>query len=137
MLRDIVTAFIIGASLPAFILFFTGFYALRDSYNPENCLTHITGVDTYYAYTLIAPMYIGVMSAIAVYLSKTYNLTTHQAFTIIALISATIVSVAITYCEMYNWTPERLNYQYFKLFFYHAVLYIVIIATIYNYIECD
>lgn len=136
MMRDIITAFIVGSSIPASFIFFIGFHSLQDSINPVNCIdTYLENNDMYYLYTLLAPVYIGVMSAIAVYISNRFNLTTYQAFTIIALISATLVSFLITFCKIYDWTSEEYANQYFMLFFYHAVLYIIIIATIYQYIR--
>ena len=79
-MRDLVIAFIVGASLPAFALFFIGFYSSRNNYNKENCLVNIFGTEPYYAYTLIAPLYIGLMSAIAVYISKRFEISIRKAF---------------------------------------------------------
>ena len=136
-MRDIVTAFIVGSSFPAFFLFFIGFYSYQGRFDQDNCLENTFGLDPYYAYTLLAPLYIGMMSAIAAYLSSTYELSTKVAFGIISFVSAIIVSIAITQCDIYRFDRERLYEQYVRLVFYHALLYVLIVATIYDYIRKD
>jgi hypothetical protein len=134
MLRDIVTAFIIGSSIPAVFLFYSGFYSYRGSYNLENGTQPI---DTYFKYSLIAPLFFGTTSAIAIYLSKKYGMTTRQAMLIVSVIASTIVSLYITYRNVYAWSQERITQQYFILFFSYAILHILIIATIYEYVRGD
>ena len=114
---------------------FIGFYSSRNNYNKENCLVNIFSIEPYYAYTLIAPLYIGFMSVIAVYVSKRFTISIRKAFAIIGIISAIIVSLAITYCNIYTFDRTRLTEQYFRLLLYHFILYVIIIATIYEYIN--
>jgi hypothetical protein len=141
MLRDIVTAFIVGSSIPVVFLFFSGYYSYRGSYNLMGEFnsdgTAVQPIDTYFKYTLIAPLFFGTTSAIAIYLSKKYDITTRQAMAIVSIIASTIVSLYITYRDVYTWDQERITQQYFILFFSYAILHILIIATIYEYIRGD
>ena len=69
-------AFIAGSSFPAVILFYHGFNSLQSKYKMENMNKLLRNIDPYYIYTLLAPLYFGIMSIIAILLPmilKTMN----------------------------------------------------------------
>lgn len=131
-MRDLVAAFIIGSSLPAFASFFMGFNSLNESsINPNNCFG---SDDMYYGYTIVAPLYIGSMSAIAAYINNKYDLSVRESFAIISVISVLLVSIMITLCDVYDFSDRRLWVQYFYLLLFHSFTYVVVVATLYMYI---
>ena len=134
-MKDYIKAFIIGSCWFSFVLLFIGFGNTQDHVDTNNCAEKITGISTYHFYTIAAPIYLGIMSAIAIWIRNKYQISTRKAFFIIGIISAIIVSVLITVCHVYNWTPERYHLQYIKLQFYHFVLYSIIIASLYLFLE--
>lgn len=131
-MQDSLTAFIVGSSWPAFVLFFMGFHSYDKKFNKNNCIEKIFDTDPYYFYTILAPVYMGTMSMGAVWLHNYYNISIRAAFLIISLISASLVAVSITVCDVYNFSQERLIEQYLRLIVYHLLLYNLIIATLYE-----
>jgi hypothetical protein len=125
-------AFIVGSSLPAFALFFIGFYGNKKYISTENCVTKTLDIEPYIFYTIGAPLYMGLMSMLAVLISQQYKLSIQKSFFIVSLLSPIIVSFLITYCDIYTFSPHRLKQQYLRLFVYHFMLYNLVIFTIYE-----
>ncbi len=121
-------AFISGSSFPAFILFFIGFWGHRKLFNPQSCI----GPNVYYLYTLGAPLYLGLMSVLALILHRVIGISLTLSFFLIGILSALLISVAITVCRTYQFTPSRLIEQYFRLQIYHFITFSGIILMIYN-----
>lgn len=129
--KKLFSAFIIGSSWIVFSWFFKTFYNYKSQYSSENCITGILGVDPYYFYTLAAPLYLGLMSVLGVYLSNYMHI--YIAFFIVALLSALFVSVAITQCKVYTFSDKRLTQQYMGILKYHILFYFFI-ANLYLYL---
>ncbi|MHB1955497.1 MAG: hypothetical protein ACYCOU_17310 [Sulfobacillus sp.] len=119
----ILKAFISGASWPAFVLFFVGFHALKPQLNPDNCIVSVLKQSPYFVYTIIAPAYLGVMSVFAAWISETFSLSLFASFGAVSLVSAAIVSIAITLCGIYQFSSARLHAQYLRLVFYHFLVF--------------
>jgi hypothetical protein len=131
-MTDYLKAFIVGSSLPAFALFFIGFYGNKKYISAQNCVTKMLGIEPYIFYTIGAPLYMGVMSMLAVLIGRQYRIPTRQAFFAVSLLSPIIVSFLITYCDIYNFSPYRLKEQYLRLFVYHSMLYNLVIFPIFE-----
>lgn len=134
-MKEYLKAFIIGSCWFSFVLFFIGFGSIQYEVNKDNCVIKMFDKNTYRTYTILAPLYIGIMSVIAIAIRNYYKISTRKAFIIIGIISALIVSAVITFCRIYNWTPTRYFKQYIKLQLYHFILFSGIIATIYIYLD--
>ena len=134
-IKQIFLAFVTGSSWLAIILFFIGFSQYKGKLNPNNCLQQLLQSDPIMVYPLIAPLYLGLMSAIAIFIRNRYGITTRKAFFIIGIISALIVSIIITVCKIYPFSKTRLFEQYVRLQIYHFVVYSIIIANIFIYLE--
>ena len=134
MYKKIFTAFISGASWPAFVLFFNGFHSYVDTgiLKPNKCINNLSYMNPYYLYTIVAPFYLGIMSAIAVGLHLSLKWSLSFSFALISIISAILISIIITICDIYNFTTERLHRQYLYLIIYHFIIYNLIIANIYR-----
>ena len=127
-IKQLLTAFIVGSSWISFALFFLGFHTYKGKFKKNNCLNKY--IEPYYFYTLFAPVYMGIMSVIAVYIHQHYNMSIEKSFIIISLVSPVIVSVAITMCDIYNFNQLRLIEQYARLIIYHSILFNLVILPI-------
>ena len=130
--KDLLTAFVVGSSWLVFAPFFRIFYNYGPQYHKKNCIEKNLHIKPYHFYTVAAPFYFGIMSVLGVFLSKYYSI--YTAFGIVALLSATIVSTAITICDLYTFSPERLKQQYFGILKYHSFFYLVVIVGLYRFI---
>lgn len=135
-LRELFSGFVVGASFLSFILFFIGFgdYKIKGGYNKDSCIYRLLNKDPYMIYTILAPLYMGVMSMLAVALSIYTRLSLRMGYLIISLISTILVSITITICDVYNFSTDRYREQYLRLLFYHLFLYNVIIVNVYKVI---
>lgn len=131
-MNDYLKAFITGSSLPAFALFFIGFYGNKKYISTQNCVTKMFNIEPYTFYTIAAPLYLGVMSMLAVLLNRWYKFSIRESFFVVSLISPMIVSFLITYCDIYTFSPGRLTEQYFRLLIYHSVIYNLVIAMLFE-----
>ncbi len=126
-------AFIAGSSWPAFVLFFQGFYSYQDQINPNHCFNQT--VDPYYFYTIFTPVYMGMMSIVAIILHLYFGLSIDMAYLAVGIVSAILVSIFITVCRIYTFTPFRLFEQYIRLLIFHVFNFNIIIATIYKFLQ--
>lgn len=124
-------AFIAGSSFPAVILFYHGFNSLQSKYKMENMNKLLRNIDPYYIYTLLAPLYFGIMSIIAILLSMILKLHFRYGYFLISLISPLFVSIFIKYYDVYIFDNTRWIKQYLYLYIYHMINYNLIIANIY------
>ena len=91
MINNIIKAFISGCCWPVFIPFFIGFNTLKSQYNKKNMIELLGNIDPYYLYTIVAPIYFGIMSIIAVVISTVMKINVRLSYFIISLISPIIV----------------------------------------------
>ena len=130
-MENVLKAFLIGSSFPAFVLFFIGFHAYSGKFRKKNCIAQWFNIEPYFFYTLIAPVYMGLMSVLAILISCYFQISIRTAFFIVSIISTVIVSTAITVCKVYRFSKERLREQYLRLLGYHLLLYNIIISNLY------
>ena len=130
--KNILIAFLIGSSWISIIAWFIGFHGYVGKFNENNCIKNMFETDPYFVYTIIAPLYIGCMSALAILISIYTELSVRQSFIIIGLISPIFVSIAIKKCNIYDFTDTRYVEQYFRLICYHFMLYNVLIVNVYK-----
>lgn len=108
--------FIVGSSLPIFALFFYNVGKMKDiNYSYEK-------------YTLIAPLYFGIMTSLAQFLANKSNLGLNKSIFVISILSSILVSVFITIIKAYNFTSlTRWIKQYIIITIAHLLTYNVII----------
>jgi hypothetical protein len=130
--RNMLLAFFIGSSWISFFMWFIGFHWYSDKFNVNNYVTKITNKNPYFIYTIVAPLYIGFMSLLAVAISTYCKISYRMGFLIVSFISPTIVYNVIKKFQVYNFTEKRYREQYLRLLLYHFLLYNVVIANIYG-----
>lgn len=117
-----IRSFVIGSSLPVFSIFFKAV----QNYEKQGIINY-----SYYNYSLIAPLYLGIMNIIAYIIRTNFGLSLKQSLLLISIISSMIVMVFITINNAYNFqTRERwiLQYQYIlfaQLFVFNVIIYLL------------
>lgn len=120
-MNEYLRAFIIGSSFPVFALYFIAVS------NYDESITNYT----YKNYTIIAPLFLGTINMVGLYLSNVYSLTKFQRFILTALLGASIVATTITVLKLYNFESQQRWYkQYFYLFMTYIFVFTIIVKII-------
>ena len=105
--------FIIGSSLPVIILhYFLVYYNKKKKYS-------------YFTYTILAPLYLGLVNVISHNVFKKINL---QNLLILSFISANFIFGLSYFTEKYDFNEREWRIYYFKLNILHFYLYNIIYA---------
>jgi len=113
-------SFVIGSSLPVFFLFFYK-------------VAHISNTIKNYPYTqysLIAPLYFGIMNAISLFIATRYSLTLRQRLLLIGAISPIIVISLAKIINSYNFTNEEWIRYAIRVIIKHILVFNVIIYAL-------
>lgn len=113
-------SFVIGSSFPVFILFFL---AVRN-------ISNDTKNYSYDDYTIVAPIYLGTMNVISLYLSNYLNLSLRERYLLIGIISPIIVIVFGRLINSYNYTNEEWLKYSIRLIIKHFTIYNVIMYNL-------
>ena len=116
MFKELFKSFIIGSSIIAyFIIFIVVIYLFKIK----------EATFDYYRYSILAPIGIGLLSALAKFISIKYNITLKISYFIVSLLSALFVSINISRGEKaYNFKSNNRWYlQYFLIFIGHLFIY--------------
>ena len=130
IIKDLLKSFIIGSSLPAFIVLFiaVSYYFLIEK----------SATFSYHEYSIKAPLYLGTMALIAKLISLKFKIRLKNAYLIISIISILFVWADITGLldyPAYNFEEqERWRLQYFKVFIGHLFIYNCIIYPLDSYL---
>ncbi len=118
-------AFVIGSSYAVFISFFigAGFLAQKKNYD-------------YHTYTLVAPLYLGLMNMFGLYLSEQFGWSMNQRFLLTGLMSGIIIATFATVTKAYNFTQQEWMRYYLVLITQHVLSFAIIIRLLTVYTEC-
>lgn len=128
--KELLKSFIIGSSLPAFIILVTAVsYYIR---------IEKSAVFDYHKYSKNAPLYLGIMAVISKFISLKFNISLRISYFIISIISVIHVWADITGLydyPAYNFkTKERWYSQYLQVFIGHLFIYNCIIYPLDSYL---
>ena len=126
--KQLLKSFIIGSSIPAFIiLFIVVIYLFKIK----------EATFDYYRYSVLAPIGMGLLSLIAKFISIKYNISLQICYFVISLFSALFVSINISREEgAYNFkTKNRWYLQYLLIFIGHLFIYNCIIYPLDLYLN--
>lgn len=124
---NIFKAFISGSSLIVVFPFLSGFKSLEHDFNLS---PHSRFLDTYYMYTLICPLYLGIVSVIAYLISYYTKIKLEISFLLISIIAVLFTTSINTYKKTYNFTQKKWYQYYIVLFLYYIIIFNVIIVNI-------
>lgn len=124
MLREYLRAFVIGSS---FLVFFPHFLAVASADEKE--LNY-----TYKQYTVVAPIYLGLINMISLFIATTFNLSRRVRYLLFGSVSPLIV-VSFSYLfKTYNYSYERWITYAVGLFIKHFAIFNIIIYSLDKYI---
>ena len=116
MIKELIKSFIIGSSVPAFIiLFIVVIYLFKIK----------EATFDYYKYSILAPIGIGLLSASAKFISIKYDISLKRSYLAVSLLSALFVSINISRGKKaYNFKSKNRWYlQYILIFIGHLFIY--------------
>lgn len=113
-------SFIIGSSLPVFLHFFLSVQRLDDTIKNYS----------YQDYTILAPMYLGIMNMLSLYVARRFKLSMRQRYVVISLLSATIVTSIARLSHSYNFSDKKWLQYTVRIFLTHFFTFNVIIYSL-------
>lgn len=122
---SLLKSFIIGSSLPT-----TLHFLLKVMSIPENKLNY-----TYKEYSIIAPLYLGLMNAISLSLQKRYRWTIKQRFLYISIISGIFVFCFAKINKSYNFNDKEWFMYGLRILAKHFITYNLIICPLEFYLK--
>ena len=121
-MSEYIKAFVVGTSFIVVALF----YLAVQNVNPKQRLY------SYELYTIIAPLYFGVLNMVSLYVANKFELDNTMRYFIMSFVSPLIVIVASKLYNAYDYTEnEWLKYR-FTVFCLHFVIWNFIIYNLNN-----
>ena len=119
-MTDYLKSFIIGSSWPVAIFYFYPVSQYRELINVS-----------YRKYTMIAPIFLGLLNVFGLYLSNHFGLSFDRRFLLTGLIGAIFIALVITYFKVYNFlTQKRWYQQYIYLIIMYFFIFNIVIRSI-------
>ncbi len=116
-MNEYLLAFIIGASWPVSLLFFLVATRIKKNYRYDH-------------YTFIAPVYLGAMNMLSLWIAKKFNLSLRMRYIVIGIISPLIsLTFGIT-AKIYDKTPQEWFKYAIMLITKHFVIFNIIVYEI-------
>ena len=113
-------SFIIGSSFPIFAPFL-----LFTSQIPITARNY-----SYYNYSLIAPLYFGLINALSMLIKNQFNLSLRNTYLIIGPLSGLFVAIIAFYFNTYNYNKNKWLIYYVTIILSHFFIFNVIIYFI-------
>jgi VanZ family protein len=124
MWNDYLRAFVIGSS---YLVFVSHFLAVGTA--DEKQLNY-----TYKQYTFVAPVYLGLMNMISLFVANAYNLSRRMRYVVFGSVSPLIVSSFSYLFQTYTYSNEKWITYFIGLFIKHFIIFNVIIYSLDKYI---
>ena len=127
--KELLRSFVVGSSFPAFVILFVAVtYFIK---------IEKTGLIRYHRYSVLAPVWLGIFSFLAKYISVRYRIHLQSSYLIMSLLSALLVSIMITVQKTYTFSMNscRGYFQYVILLTGHLLIYNCIIYPLDIYLS--
>ena len=124
---NIFKAFLSGSSILVVFPFFISFKSLENNLNLKK---NDRFLDTYYKYSIICPLYFGIVSVIAYLISFYGKFDLHLTFLIVSILATIQTSISVTYQKIYNFSQKSWYQYYVILLIYYLITFNVIIVNI-------
>lgn len=108
---DYLRAFLLGSTLPITLHYFVQLWFYRQ----KKTLNY-----SYHLYSIIAPIYFGLMSMLALTLYRVFGLTRQTAFVTVFLLSASFINLLNRVTNIYELTEEGWQRYYIETFLRHG-----------------
>lgn len=113
MTNEYLRAFVIGSSF----LIFAPYFYIVSQFDPNKINYN------YNSYTFVAPIGLGLMNIISLYLAKKYNLTAKKRFRLMSLLSPTCVLLSVYIFKMYNFSQNDWIEYICKLYLLYFIIF--------------
>lgn len=84
-------------------------------------------------YVIIAPIYLGMMNVLSLYLQKQFRLSTTKRYMSISVIAPTLVIGMAKYLKTYNFTPTEWSKYIIRLYITYFIMFMVVIRLLDTY----
>ena len=115
--------FIIGSS---FLVFLPYFYSVQNSQSKKNY--------SYYHYTLVAPIWLGLWNVISLIIAEYFGLSKRQRFFVISVISSLCIMAIAFYFKTYDFTDEEWRKYFFYIFGKYLLIWNIVVYYLDKYI---
>jgi ATP/ADP translocase len=86
------------------------------------------------SYTFLAPVALGLMNVISLFLAKQLNLSRENRFLLISILAPTGVLAVIILFKMYNYTREKLAIHIVSLYIFYFVIWNLVVYNLDKYV---
>ena len=124
MFSEYLRAFVIGS---CFFVIFPFFYFVSH-FNPLK-----SNID-YISYTYYAPVGLGLLNVLSLFISKQFKLSKKMRFVTIGIIAPSIITLLIIFTGIYYYTISEWIYHIFKLYLFYLLMFNVIVYLLDKYV---
>ena len=120
MTNEYLRAFVIGSSCFIFLPFFYAVIQFKEEqFNFD-----------YGTYTLFAPVTLGIINMISLFIATKYHLSKRFRFLVTSLIAPTIVLFSVFYFHIYNYTQVEWISHIFKIYLLYFIVFNIILYSL-------
>ncbi len=116
-------AFVLGSSYLVFLPFF---YTVKNSKSKQNY--------TYYQYTLVAPVWLGLWNVVSLIIANHFGLTKRLRFLIVSILSSLSIMCIAYFFKTYNFTNKEWKNYFFYIFIKYLLLWNIVVFYLDKYI---
>ena len=88
----------------------------------------------YLSYTFLAPIFLGLMNVLSLFISETYNLSKRKRFLVISIIAPTIVMFNVILFKIYNYTKIQWIKHIVKLYLLYFFIWNIVVYNLDKYV---
>ena len=123
MNQKLLKAFVVGSCW----FVFAPLFLIVSRYHKDKFINY-----SYYCYSIFCPLYFGLWSTLAVFVSIYFKMDLRFTFFVISVISSFTIMAFITVCPVYDFTFERRLIQYGYILGMHLITFNIMIANLYH-----
>ena len=117
-------AFVIGSSSIVVL----PFYYIVSNFNKQKFNYN------YISYTFLAPICLGLMNVLSLFISETYNLSQRMRFLVISILAPTFVMLSIILFKVYNYTMNEWVHHIIKLYLVYFLMWNIVVYNLDKYV---
>ena len=124
MSNEYLRAFVIGSSCLVFLPYFW-------------CVSRFKKEDfnfSYIPYTFLAPVALGLMNMLSLFLAKQFNLSKKNRFLLISILGPTFIASVIIFLKIYNYTRKEWASHLVSLYVFYFIIWNLIVYNLDKYV---
>ena len=124
MNNDYLRAFVIGSSCFVFLPYFF-------------CVSRFKKEDfnfSYKPYTFLAPISLGLINVLSLFLAKQFNLSKENRFVLISILAPTLVLATIILFKVYNYTRQKWASHIVSLYIFYFIIWNLFVYNLDKYV---